>query len=459
MIKKLIFVIILTLKLLPSQNKCDSVYAQMGEEFVYLGNGEWGLYLGDGYWDGNIYEFDYTTDQIALLDFFAYGLDAFSGNFGFNFDENGDIQFWNDPFTYQENEAAWAAYMNEYAQTAYNESEAWAAQFQDFGGYVDWNAQDWYDYLESIYNNTNNETPPSCPTNVIFSEDAIKKYGFDKETDPLIPWKSIKSGETDKVQVTITPAGQYGNTYFKNATPANNVTLKVGNTALTQAQSASFEMTLTAASNINNDESEIQANCGSLTGNNVDKLNVVAYSQLNKKVAIRVINSAAHSGYAGYTSAGSDAATLKTMLNTKYYNQAIVNFSDVDVLTPLTIDFDLNSDYKLDNPPTSAYSLEEREIIFNTTNQADAANYDHVIFLVNNPLIVVNGTTRQSDKFSFVHVPQTPDEFQTIAHEIGHGLFSFSGDYTTPDYIQNLMYHEYNPQAVKLRKFQWDFIH
>jgi hypothetical protein len=450
MFKRLIIIAILLLKLLPMQQKADGVFAQTGEEWVYLGDGGWGLYLGDGNWDGNIYEFGYTLDELAFLDFLENGMGAFEGNFGFTFDENGNISFYNDPMTYGE-ETEWANYMNEYAQTAYNENQAWAAQFQDTGGYVDWNAQEWLDYLENLLNNNGSPPTSTCAGDVSFYEDPLKKYGYDNHTTISIPWKSIEQGNSDVLITSVSnpSSTDYNTVYFKSLLPSR---LTV---SPPHAPSAAFDFTITALTlpvGTNKAEIEVQANCLNVNGDNIDKLKVVSYRQIIKKVAITLVHSKADpaTSYMGYQSTDVPDATILAYLNDKCYNQAIVKWQIVSHTVKI-IDFDINQDGAIENNSWSSEIL--ALIAACESSDPDVIN----LYLVDNSKRPnTNGVSGLGNKHSFVHVNHSSEAANTIAHELGHSVFSYSeaaGD------VDNIMY----PSLIigspaLLRKYQWDAV-
>jgi hypothetical protein len=130
MIKRLIIILVILFKLLPGQQKSDAVSAQWGIEFDY------------GYWQEVYFAYGDPEFQWVSVESFAF----YSGY----------------SYSTEQEQQEWANYLNDYAQTALDEMNEWADQFLTSGWDENWNAQDWYEYLESLYEyNTNYpNTPP-----------------------------------------------------------------------------------------------------------------------------------------------------------------------------------------------------------------------------------------------------------------------------------------------------------
>jgi|GEM_PF-3489789 len=144
------------------------------------------------------------------------------------------------------------------------------------------------------------------------------------------------------------------------------------------------------------------------------------------------------------------AAQLQTYLNDTIYNQAVVEFSAVDKLPPMTVNFDLNRDGHID---VSTWMSAEMQII---RNNCDAPGYDHIIFLVDNPSDNSCGFMMFNQKYGFVHGDISTYDLITTAHELGHGAFGLQH---TPQDTDNIMYNYSSGTGWRLRKNQWDACH
>jgi hypothetical protein len=130
MIKRLIIILVIVFKLLPGQQKCDAVNAQFGIELDY------------GYWEEIYFGYGSGHEWVSVESFAFYG--------GFSNYSQQELQ-------------EWANYLNDYAQTAINEMNEWAAQFLSSGWDENWNAQEWYEYLESLEDYVNYYNNPNSP--------------------------------------------------------------------------------------------------------------------------------------------------------------------------------------------------------------------------------------------------------------------------------------------------------
>ncbi|MDP1764826.1 MAG: hypothetical protein Q8L07_13165 [Sediminibacterium sp.] len=288
-------------------------------------------------------------------------------------------------------------------------------------------------------------TPPTCATSVVFKESASQSYGFDDYTDNLIPWKSVESNKMDPVKVEITPAALYSNVFFKSL---NMTTAQVG---FYNAQSSPYELNLFAEYLTSPLLVEVQANCESVDGTNLAKINVAVYPIVQRYVLVTCVNSAASGNYLGYTSTDVTDATIENYLRNQSYNQGVVNWTVVRQVTG-PIDFDENQDGRLE---TGTYLTSEQLKIKQLLGNAA---YDANLFLVNNPsLTTSNGQTAPSVKISFVYPDITPDITQTIAHELGHAAFNLPDIYSGGD-TNNFMWYS-GTFGVKFRKGQWDIMH
>ena len=296
---------------------------------------------------------------------------------------------------------------------------------------------------------TTGRTPcPPCPTKVEFKEKTPQKYGYDDLTNPAIPWKSVEQTKDDLLEVVVTPAANYSSAFFKSMTPAN---LTV---SPTRAPSATFDFTVTAAAlaaGAKKAETEVQANCHKVDGTNINKLNVVSYQLVTKRVAVRLVHSAPHAGYAGYTSTDVSDADIIAFLD-KCYKQAVVKWTVVR-LPAMTVDFDANNDGFID---TGTWMTGEM------TTVRDACKddtYDANVFLVNKGSFPGGtGFSDFSQRYAYIHADLSSNPSNTIAHELGHGTFGLPHSPVAD--TDNIMYETLVPTSpAKLRKNQWDLIH
>ena len=115
-------------------------------------------------------------------------------------------------------------------------------------------------------------------------------------------------------------------------------------------------------------------------------------------------------------------------------------------LPAVTVNYDLNGNGLLDlNFP---YTAEMQAIIAAAGN----SSYDHNIFLVANSNPIGLTGIMAPNRYGFVFAALSPLPYQTTAHELGHGAFSFMH---TPSDMQNLMFNVVGPYE-RLRKDQWD---
>jgi hypothetical protein len=117
---------------------------------------------------------------------------------------------------------------------------------------------------------------------VVFSEDPAQKYGFDNYgVNNASPWKSLKTGDNDKVYSKITPFADYGHIFFKST--------DISNFSLTPKKAVSNNQVLTLTGVIKG-SAQLQANGDEENGVNINSMNVRAYNELAKTVAIIVVD-------------------------------------------------------------------------------------------------------------------------------------------------------------------------
>ncbi len=112
------------------------------------------------------------------------------------------------------------------------------------------------------------------------------------------------------------------------------------------------------------------------------------------------------------------ASTLKDFLNDKVYNQAVVKWNQVDRLTAMDVNFDLNRDGYID---VSTWKTAEMDVVI---NECKDDNYDYNIFFVDNPSTGSLGFADFGQRYAFVFADESPQPLCTSAHELGHAAFS-----------------------------------
>ena len=114
---------------------------------------------------------------------------------------------------------------------------------------------------------------------VEFNEVVSQAYGFDDYTPPAnVVWKSVEVDGSDKVAAITTPSSDFDAVYFKSTDPGR---VRV---SPSRATSASERPELTGLAG---GTADIQANCGSVDGNNISKMSVKAYDL--KPLTVKVI--------------------------------------------------------------------------------------------------------------------------------------------------------------------------
>ena len=386
-----------------------------------------------------------------------------------------------------------------------------------------------------------------CNASIIeveFVEDTTQSYGFDDYTNPNVPRKSVKTGNsTDTAKAIIIPDWGISSVYFKSTAPAN-VTVSPN-----QASSSLQTITFTG---IAKGESDIQANIGSEDGHYKAMMKVAAYNTVTKDVAIIPVNeenddvqviypglgkanstaitagsngtlettksgddqvvgatiTTGSDGVCNTTKAGDDVqviepdqgqpyqlcvssganakgdtnkseydsydgedittgadgicnteanntdilstalneTALQTFLNNTVYNQAVVSWT-VTRRPDCAVNFDLNRDGMID---VDSWMTSEMQVI---RDNCGDSNYQHNIFLVDNPSDGSTGFMEFNQRYGFVHVANSSEPYRTTAHELGHGAFGLQH---TPTDSENIMYNYSSTTKRRLRKSQWD---
>lgn len=296
----------------------------------------------------------------------------------------------------------------------------------------------------------------TCPDKVEFKEHASQSFGYDAFTTKnttKIPWKSVEQGQSDKLKIKI-PA-KYENVFFKVGTSPTMLSVSP-----TQAASSAFDFivsesawTATQISDDDKHENEVQANCQSVDGNNISKLNIVAYVEKSVDVSVTIVNSIGHGSY-NFTSASIDIVQLEIYLN-KIYSQAATKFHIISIQVK-DVDFDENGDGKVDNSATgNTFNAELQKIV--TVCKSTNSKIQNLYFVDNAVVPNIVGLSMAHQSFVFSH---SPNRLNTSAHEIGHSYFHYDDmDLTNSSDKDNLMWFEFlagTPE--KLRKEQWDKI-
>jgi len=421
MIKRIFIILALCFKLIPGQEKADAIHAQIGEE-----DPAYYLTQLDCWMDPQEYDWD------ALWDF---------------------VDMVNDLID-QENFENWAnEWIDEWSQGPNSDDDIWETFYDE---YPDGDLQDWLDYQDYLNNlytyNYNNSS--SCPSTITFYKKPLCKYGFDELSAAPIVWKAVEQGKFDNLGVTIAPASTFTDVAFQVVNPTQIAV------SPSYATSADVNLIITGPASVNKAEAEIKANCPGLNGTTINTLKTITYTQVTKTVAVRLVHSASHTGYSGYTSTNISDADIIDMLNIQVYNQGVVKWT-VSRLPDMTVDFDANSDGKIEVVVSGATSFTSEEITIKDACKDDS--YDGNVFIVDNCSDGhTGGESYNSNRYTFVF-PNTPNNNApyAVAHELGHSVFGFNdliGPASTD--TRNFMWWlQQSPINLEIRKWQWDLMH
>ncbi|MEO1049145.1 MAG: hypothetical protein AAFX87_00875 [Bacteroidota bacterium] len=303
---------------------------------------------------------------------------------------------------------------------------------------------------------------------VQFAQHAQQNYGFDKRggsvifgeyeqkqirgTNVYVPWKSIATGATDKVDVSVEVVGSdisVGDIQYKTASAP--VTAQPGPDDATR--------TLNLNGGFSGSVQELQAFYRHPDEREelLATLNIKAYDQERfNLVIVPVDDNAWPSGY--------NFNNVVTELN-KAYNQAVVQW-DVTLNSP--VQTDLNFNQRFDDGGTgllSNYTGDMKTVWRAFKDQYDKDNATYYLFLVRNPASGLKvGYMPKKRQYGFLFLDNIYSEenmVKSIAHELGHGAFRLShpfSDFGHADRASdNLM--DYQDEGLALKKYQWDFIH
>ncbi len=287
------------------------------------------------------------------------------------------------------------------------------------------------------------ECPLKCPDKVLFSPKG-KKWGWDDHTDAAVPWMSVQTGKSDTVAAKAKKSAHAGRmcnvTYKSSDDSIVTVSPESGsgnNETLTITGKKKGEVTITA----------------SCKGGDVGKFKVVVKDLKEYKVMLRRID------HKNYTSTDVAKGSLETYIN-KMYKPAVVKFK-VTKKAAKEVDFDSDNSNDV-NVSGSWPGADLTKII------ADAgdSSYDFQVFSVDNPDDGTLGWSGLSntEKTAIVHADNSSEIDNTIAHEMGHGLFGLrhsdnDNSNANKDATDgtNLMHHDATGTS-ELRKYQWDEI-
>jgi len=277
--------------------------------------------------------------------------------------------------------------------------------------------------------------PTGCPTAVKF-EALGKRWGWDDYTNPAEPWISIQSGRSDTVKASADPSA--GGTKMCNVTYASS---DPSIATVSPATGTSDGQTVTITG-VAKGEVTVTASCG---GAAVGTMKVAVKDLLSKTVMVRLINETA------YTSTDVAHGTINTYLR-DMYKQAVTEFT-VTKLSAMTVNFDTDASGDVD-VGGSWPSADVTRIVNAAGNKV---SYDFNVFLVDKPNDGSLGWSGFSnvEQAAVVHPDISSEPDNTIAHEMGHGLFGLH--HSAGADTDNLM-HATASGTSKLRKSQWDQI-
>lgn len=339
-----------------------------------------------------------------------------------------------------------------------------------------------------------------------FVEHPNHTHGWDNRTNANVPKKSIKVGEEDAV---IADLGADADDVFFHSNNEGIVTVtpEVSNT----------EMQTVLLAGEGDGVTTVEARAGASDGNQVAEVEVSAYDELSKTVAVILINEenddtqtaavGANVGAGGncvaagannfidstindapagadpgddvivgmnvtagpngicetfannFTVPGTDVtdATLINYMNNIAYNQAVIDWT-VTRLPAVDVNFDLDRDGQI-NVDTNFLANPEMQAV---RDDAGDTSYDYNVFLVDGASDGSFGFAGFNQRYTFVHGDSHTGAMQTmsntIAHEVGHALGMCHPDFAScindPD--NNNLMHSVATNPMRLRKAQWD---
>jgi hypothetical protein len=306
-----------------------------------------------------------------------------------------------------------------------------------------------------------------------FAASAEQKFGFDeKKYDPIastytkvenqyLSWKSVATGQTDKVIATLEGTGidktkiryELGGLELRPQELGPNAQSPSPNPQVLEFRGTAdgLEEELIALYNPNPQSPSPNTQSPTPKTQVLGKLSVVTYDELVKDLVIVPLNGNKYPY-------GEDA--LRTQLN-KIYGQAVVKWNitfaqnfDVPGIDP----FDDGGSGLLSN-----YSPDMRKVV--SAYKANLQPHTYYLFLVKNPKAgTLAGYMPRSKECGFIFVDKNGSEetiIHTMAHELGHGAFTLQHPFADEKYTMkpqgstnNLM--DYTVSGTALYKYQWD---
>ncbi len=257
--------------------------------------------------------------------------------------------------------------------------------------------------------------------------------------DYYVGWKSIKSVNSDKVDV--------------KGTIPNNITFE-DNVKAVIPRSGN---TLTIPGGINNDVKQIYAVERTTNAENEEeihlagKLNVISYDEELIDIVMIPVNGATYPY---------NEATFKTKLQ-EIYDPAVVK-TNVTFHPGIQVNGFTGTLNDVGSGPLSNYTSQMKDIANVFKNQMEDGKY-YFFMVANNSNASKLGYMPRGKSSAFIYngSHSTEDQYiNTVAHELGHGAFVLEHIFDTHDLQEgatdNLM--DYS-DGTHLHKYQWDLIH
>lgn len=305
---------------------------------------------------------------------------------------------------------------------------------------------------------------------VTFSPATTQQYGFDAydpkypaldnsqfyKTETIngqkyyIPWKSVKTGGSDDVALTLVPAN-------KDAVPKITVANEAG-VAQTLTGGAANSLTnnlrFTGSNSDGTEEFTVKYKASPTDKKDIlaGRLNVVSYDEKAINVVLVSVN--------GNKLKGTDVQSLSAALKS-IYKQACVTVN-VSEGTPINYPYTT-----FDAKPTGAksFSNDMKALIDMAEKSSGYNKNNYYLFLLNKCSEPTKKGIMPFDRnfgFIFTDVQSGNELNRTIAHELGHGAFCLRHTFSSENdavlsqgQTDNLMDYA-APTALKLNKYQWD---
>ncbi|MCG8331197.1 MAG: hypothetical protein MI974_26140 [Chitinophagales bacterium] len=317
--------------------------------------------------------------------------------------------------------------------------------------------QELQDAIDELYN---------ADYQVIFKENDEQAYGFDgkdpdisahinnynlltiNEEEYYVAWKSVKTGQNDKVDATLKDESALPNTLtFEDQNQQPIPTTIEGNKASLTVHSTLLHEDVHEIFAVDKDGDEVH-----LAG----KLNIVSYDEKALNVVIVPVNNTAY-----------PTTDLAAALN-DIYSPAVVH-ATVNTLPNFSIPGFSNAMPNVPSGWLSAYTDDMNTVINAFKNDPSAATIEentYYLFVVNaaadNDVI---GYMPYNKQFGFIYANNLENDAalfsKAVAHELGHGAFLLRHTFTdypalTSGSTSNLM--DYSRGTI-LRHYQWKSIH